>query len=83
MKLLKATIVALVKCMGRIRLKVRQFADQQGWTLKEVSERSEIPYATVKKYAQAALATVDYTALIKLARIFDVAVEDLIEVIEE
>jgi transcriptional regulator with XRE-family HTH domain len=69
--------------MGRIRLKVRELADQKGWTLKEVSDRSEIPYATVKNYAQAVLSTVDYTALQKLARIFDVTIEDLVEVIEE
>jgi putative transcriptional regulator len=69
--------------MGRIRLKVKELADQKGWTLKEVSDRSEIPYATVKKYAQATMATIDYTALQKLARIFDVTIEDLVEVIEE
>lgn len=69
--------------MGRIRLRVRELADQKGLTLKEVSARSEIPYATVKNYAQAVLATVDYTALQKLARVFDVAIEDLVQVIEE
>ncbi len=83
MKLLKATNVAFVKSMGRIRLKLRELAGEKGWTLKEVSDRSEIPYATVKKYAQATLATVDYTALQKLARIFDISIEELIEVIEE
>lgn len=69
--------------MGRIRLRVKELADQKGWTLKEVSNRSEIPYATIKNYAQAILATVDYTALQKLARIFDVTIEDLVEVVEE
>lgn len=70
--------------MGLIRLKVRELADEKGWTLKEVSQRSEIPYSTVKKYAQAPkLTTVDYTALQKLARIFDVMIEDLVEVLEE
>lgn len=51
--------------------------------MKEVSERSEMPYSTVKNYAQSTLSTVDYTALIKLARVFEVAIEDLIEIIEE
>ncbi|TAF31078.1 MAG: XRE family transcriptional regulator, partial [Oscillatoriales cyanobacterium] len=42
-----------------------------------------IPYSTVKKYAQAPkMATVDYTALQKLAEVFDVMVEDLVEVLE-
>jgi putative transcriptional regulator len=70
--------------MGRIRLRVRELADEKDWTLKEVSERSGIPYSTIKKYAQSpGLATVDYTALQKLARVFDVMIEDLVEVIEE
>jgi hypothetical protein len=38
----------------------------------------------VKNYAQApSLATVDYTALQKLARVFDVMIDDLVEVLEE
>jgi putative transcriptional regulator len=70
--------------MGRIRLRLRELADEKDWTLKEVSERSGIPYSTIKNYAQSpGLATVDYTALQKLARVFDVMIEDLVEVIEE
>jgi DNA-binding Xre family transcriptional regulator len=82
---LKATIVANVKLrMGLIRLRVRELAAEKGWTLKDVSERSGIPYSTVKNYAQApSLATVDYTALQKLARVFDVMIDDLVEVLEE
>ena len=46
--------------MGLIRLRVRELAQEKGWTLKEVSERSGIPYSTVKNYVQAPkLATVD------------------------
>lgn len=70
--------------MGRIRLKVRELATEKGWTLREVSNRSGVPYGTVKKYAQvSSLETVDYTALMKLARIFDVMMDDLVEVLEE
>jgi transcriptional regulator with XRE-family HTH domain len=70
--------------MGRIRLKVREFTHFNGWTLREVSNRTGIPYATIKKYAQAnSLATVDYTALQKLAQTFDVLIEELVEVLEE
>ncbi|MGB7894645.1 MAG: helix-turn-helix transcriptional regulator, partial [Microcoleus sp.] len=39
--------------MGLIRLRVRELAEEKGWTLKEVSDRTGIPYSTVKKYAQA------------------------------
>jgi putative transcriptional regulator len=70
--------------MGLIRLRVREFAAQKGWTLKEISDRSGIPYGTVRSYAHSrSLATVDYTALQKLARTFDVMIEDLVEVLEE
>jgi transcriptional regulator with XRE-family HTH domain len=70
--------------MGLIRLRVRELAAAKGWTLKEVSNRSEIPYSPIKNYAQApSLTTVDYTALKKLARLFDIAVDDLGEILEE
>jgi putative transcriptional regulator len=70
--------------MGLIRLRVRELAAEKGWTMKQVSERSGIPYSTVKNYAQApSLTTVDYTALQKLARVFDVMIEDVVEVLEE
>lgn len=46
--------------MGLIRLRVREFTEEKGWTLKEVSDRTGIPYSTVKKYAQVPkMATVD------------------------
>ncbi|MDY6785603.1 MAG: helix-turn-helix transcriptional regulator [Cyanobacteriota bacterium] len=70
--------------MGSIRLRVKELAKEKGWTLKEVAERSGVPYSTIKKYARSdRLATVDYTALQKLARIFEVMIEDVVEVLEE
>ncbi|TAF05104.1 MAG: XRE family transcriptional regulator [Oscillatoriales cyanobacterium] len=46
--------------MGLIRLRVRELAEEKGWTLKEVSERSGIPYSTVRSYAHSPkLATCD------------------------
>jgi transcriptional regulator with XRE-family HTH domain len=70
--------------MGLVRLRIREFAEQRGWTLKEVSERSGVVYSTLRTYARSpGLATVDVTALQKLARTFDVMIEDLIEVVEE
>jgi len=70
--------------MGLIRLRVRELAAEKGWTLKEVAERSGIPYSTVRSYAHSPkLATVDYTALQKLARVFDVMIDDVVEVLEE
>lgn len=70
--------------MGLVRLKIKEFAKERSWTLKEVSDRSGINYSTLKTYARSpGIAMVDVTALIKLARTFDVAIEDLIEVVEE
>ncbi len=70
--------------MGLVRLRIREFAQERGWTLKEVSERSGVVYSTLRTYARSpGLATVDVTALQKLARTFDVMMEDLIEVVEE
>ncbi|MBZ8181297.1 MAG: helix-turn-helix transcriptional regulator [Oscillatoria sp. PMC 1051.18] len=70
--------------MGCVRLRVRELADEKGWTLKEVSERSGVVYSTLRTYARSpGLATVDFTALHKLARTFDVMIEDLVEIIEE
>ena len=70
--------------MGLVRLRVQEFADKQGWTIKEVSDRSGVPYGTVKTYMRFPhRATVDLTALCKLARTFDVLMEDLFEVVKE
>ncbi|MFB2976944.1 helix-turn-helix domain-containing protein [Microseira sp. BLCC-F43] len=69
--------------MGLVRLRIREFAQERGWTLKEVSDRSGVVYSTLRTYARSpGLATVDVTALQKLARTFDVMMEDLIEVVE-
>ena len=70
--------------MGLVRLRIREYAQERGWTLKEVSDRSGVVYSTLRTYARSpGLATVDVTALQKLARTFDVMMEDLIEVVEE
>ncbi|AFZ18005.1 helix-turn-helix domain-containing protein [Allocoleopsis franciscana] len=70
--------------MGLVRLRIRDLADEKGWTLKEVAARAGIPYSTVTTYARSAgMATVDVTALQKLARTFDVLMEDLIETVQE
>ena len=70
--------------MGLVRLRIRELADERGWTLKEVAARSGVPYTTVTTYARSpGMATVDVTALQKLARTFDLMIEDLIEVVEE
>jgi transcriptional regulator with XRE-family HTH domain len=52
--------------------------------LKEVSNKLGIPYTTIATYAKSpGMATVDYTALHKMARVFDVSIEYLVEILEE
>jgi len=70
--------------MGLIRLRIREFADEKGWTLKEVSDRSGVVYSSLRTYARSpGLATIDVTSLDKLARTFDVMVEDLYEIVKD
>lgn len=70
--------------MGLIRLRIRELADERGWTLKEVAQRSGLNYSTVKNYVQReALTTTDFTAIRRLARAFDVEIDDLVEILEE
>ena len=71
--------------MGLVRLRIKEFADQRGWTLKEVSDRSGVNYKTVVSYVRSfeGMAMTDFTAIQKLARAFDVPIEDLVEVLED
>jgi len=70
--------------MGLVKLKIREFAEEKGWSMKEVADRSGLVYSTIRHYARSpGMATVDLTAIIKLARTFDVMVEDLVEVVKE
>ncbi len=70
--------------MGIIRLRIREFADEKGWTLREVSDRSGVVYSTLRAYARSpGMVSIDYTAVQKLARTFDVMLEDLVEVVQE
>lgn len=70
--------------MGLFRLRIRELTEEKGWTLKELSVRSGVHYSTLKTYARSSgMATVDLLAVQKLARTFDVMIEDLIEVVKE
>ena len=70
--------------MGQVRLRIRELAEQKGWTLKQVADRSGVNYNTVRSYVQRdALNTADISAVYKIARAFDVAMEDLVEILED
>lgn len=69
---------------GLVRLKIKELAAKEGWTLKEVSDRSGVAYGTIKTYAVSpGMAMADINALRKLAQTFDVLIEDLFEVVKE
>ncbi len=70
--------------MGLVRLRIRELADERGWTLREVADRSGVNYKTVVSYARReAMAMTDFTAIQKLARAFNIPIEDVVEVLEE
>lgn len=70
--------------MGLVRLKIRELADEKGWTLKDVADRANVPYSTVRHYARSeGLATVDLTSIQRIAQTLDVLIEDLMEVVKE
>ena len=73
-----------ISSMGLVRLKIRELAAERGWTIKEVADRAEVNYNTVKSYARhPGMNMMDLSAVQKIARAFDVAIEDLIEIVEE
>ena len=70
--------------MGYVRLRIRELAEQKGWTFREVADRSGVNYNTVRSYVQRdALNTADMSAVYKIARALDVTMEDLVEILED
>lgn len=70
--------------MGYVRLRIKELAEERGWTLRDVADRAGVNYNTVRSYVQRGeLNTVDLSAVFKIARAFDVAIEDLVEILEE
>ncbi|MEQ9357998.1 MAG: helix-turn-helix transcriptional regulator [Coleofasciculus chthonoplastes F3-SA18-01] len=68
----------------RVRLRIRELAARENWTLLDVAQRSGVPYSTIKTYARSpGMTMVDIGALLKLARTFDVLIEDLFEIVQE
>ncbi|MCC3404056.1 MAG: helix-turn-helix transcriptional regulator [Microcoleus sp. PH2017_10_PVI_O_A] len=66
-----------------IKLRIREFAAREGWTLKEVADRSGVSYNTVKSYARSpGMTMADIGILLKLARTFDVSIEELLDFVE-
>jgi len=70
--------------MSLFRLRIRELIKEKNWTVKEVSERSGVHYSALKTYARSqGMTMADVVALIKIARVLGVTVEELVEIIEE
>lgn len=66
------------------RLRIKALAAERGWTLKEVAARSGLPYSTVATYANSpGMVMVNLLSILKVARVFEVSIEELVEVLEE
>ena len=66
------------------RLRIKALAAERGWTLKEVAARSGLPYSTVATYANSSgMVMVNLLSILKIARVFEVVIEDLVEILEE
>ena len=69
--------------MGYVRLRIRELADKRGWSLKDVADRSEVNYNTIRSYVQRGeLNTVDLSAVYKIAKAFEVTIDELVEVVK-
>jgi transcriptional regulator with XRE-family HTH domain len=71
--------------MSLTRLRIREFAEEKGWTLQDVADRSGVNYNTVKSYARRedGMSMVDLSAVHKIAQAFEVAIEELMEVVPD
>ena len=67
-----------------MRLRIRELAAENGWTLTEVATRSGVHYSTLKSYARSpGMAMADIGTLLKLTRTFDVSIEELLDFVEQ
>jgi transcriptional regulator with XRE-family HTH domain len=65
-------------------LRIKELASEQGRSLKNIAEQAGLPYSTVATYANSpGMTMVNLISVQKIARVFGVAIEDLVEVLEE
>ncbi|NJL87740.1 MAG: helix-turn-helix transcriptional regulator [Leptolyngbyaceae cyanobacterium SM1_1_3] len=66
------------------RLRIKELAAEREWSLKEVARRSALPYSTVATYANSpGMAMVNLLSVRKIAQVFGVTIEDLMELVED
>lgn len=70
--------------MGLFKLRIRELAKQKGIGIRALSREANVPYSTVATYANSpGMATADIPAVMRIAEVLGVSVEELVEVIEE
>jgi putative transcriptional regulator len=66
------------------RLRIKELAIDRKWTLRELSERTKLPYSTIATYANSSgMVMANLLSVLKIAQAFEVSIEDLIEVLED
>ena len=70
--------------MGLFRLRIRELAKQQGIGIRALSRQANVPYSTVATYTGSpGMATADIPAVMRIAEVLGVSIEELVEVLEE
>ena len=70
--------------MGLFRLRIKELAKREGLTLKAISMQASVPYSTVATYSGSpGMATADIPAVMRIAEVLGVSIEELVEVLEE
>lgn len=63
----------------RIRLRIKEVAEDKGWTMTKLSHRSEVAFTTVKSTFRDPYRTLNTDTLRRLAEALEVSIHDLIE----
>lgn len=70
--------------MGLFKLRIRELAKQKGIGIRALSRQANVPYSTVATYAGSpGMATADIPAVMRIAEVLDVTIEELVEIVDE
>jgi DNA-binding Xre family transcriptional regulator len=67
----------------KIRLKVKEIAEQKGFNQSTLSRKADVDFKTVQRLFRDPTRDISVSTLVKLARALKVDVNDLLEVIPE
>lgn len=70
--------------MGLFKLRIRELAKQKEIGIRALSRQANVPYSTVATYAASpGMSTADIPAVMRIAQVLDVSIEELVEIIED